>query len=224
MSSIGCIPEKQRVKGRRQSLGSYLPGPEGNDEASPLLSRRSSHVKRYDDRDMNPRKLSEKRSQDAKLNLDWLLEDDNSSSGQSRLSHQSRKSLDLEIHEEKTPDSRRKSTPKQNFDDEYCLARGYADLPDEPLPPLIKSHPCSGMWLEFLGNKLLILFLGLMIVFLQNLFMYPSIFSIFHFSIDREFGLFLYCLITTFVVPLRLAWIIYICDVSLLFDLPSLSH
>lgn len=222
MSSIGCIPERKVTKGRRHSLESFFPSPEENDEMSPLLRGTSHHIKRYDDKEVNPRRFSDMHSLESRSNPDWLLEDDTSSSRPSRLSLQSRKSEVVEVSVSKS-EIRRKSSSKHPLDDEYSLSRGYADLPDEPLPPLIKSHPCSGMWLEFLGNKLLILNLGLLIVLLQNLFMYPSFFSKLHFSLDRELELFLYCLITTFVVPLRLVWIIYICDVCVRYVFDYLS-
>lgn len=192
---------------------------EEDNERVPLIGESSTkRVKRYDDKEKNPRRESNKLSQEPQHVPDWLQEEDilNTSIGPSPLKFAPDESgHPLEEGKKSLSEIRLNSHPLHSTREDYALSRGYADLPGDSIPPLIKSHPCSSSYLEFIGNKLLILGLGILIVFLQNLFMYPSIFSSFHLPIDQELDLFLYCLITTFVVPQRLSWIIYICDVRM---------
>jgi hypothetical protein len=224
ISSIGCVSAPTKYQGRRRTLEGSTShqsrrvgsSKEDDDERSPLIDPSAAkRVKRYDDKEKNPRRASSKLSQESQPLPDWLLEEDtlNTSTGPSPLKYVSADESANPLEEGTESHSRFHALHSSGED--YAFSRGYADAPGDSTPPLIKSHPCSGSYLEFIGNKLLILGLGLLIVFLQNLFMYPSIFSSLHIAIDQELDLFLYCLITTFVVPQRLSWIIYIFDVCL---------
>ena len=100
-------------------------------------------------------------------------------------------------------------------ENEFCLTRSYAEISKESSPPLVKSHPCSTYFLEFIGQKLLVLLIALFVITLQNFLTYPTMLGIFNIAyIDQDLELFLYCLVSIILVPIRLAWIIYIFDVS----------